>query len=58
MYAVIFWTTNPDAIHIIKNSDDSVWIAETLKEVDERAAKFESKTGLDCRVISLESAHE
>lgn len=59
MYGVIYWTTNPDAIQIVKNEDGSVWVAQQLTEADEKATYLESELGIeDVRTISLEGVSE
>ena len=63
MYGVLFWTDD-DTLMIAQNSDNTVWVAETIKEADAKADEIEAAMldsegqKVECRVISLESVSE
>jgi hypothetical protein len=59
MYSVVYWTKEGNYLNIAQNKDDSVWIANTIKEADAKAEEIEKQSGVeDARTISLESISE
>jgi hypothetical protein len=59
LYSVVYWTKEGNYLNIAQNKDDSVWIANTIKEADAKAEEIEKQSGVeDARTISLESISE
>lgn len=57
-YAIVFWNEGSNQPHPLMNPLGWVENFASLEAADQAAEDFESKYGLEARVISLESIHE
>ena len=59
MYAIIYWDIK-DGCYAFTNADDTLWLADTLKQADEKAEIIDEIKEIKgrkidgCRVISIE----